>query len=363
MGEGSLRATQRRTGARNATGSATTNTLQNAVLLFDATTSQRRACACTSPGRSSRVTVPELLLGSCPPLPQVLFNHDPHRHVPFLAPPARSRDASVFLSLCGGSLGPRAQLYFFASHPGLKPPTGSAPSPPFRDLDYVPPQSSVLFPVSALLCSSTKSSNPAATPVVPSRSPFDLALPAFCIRGDPDWCSLTPHPSPTTTAVLPRPAPHLQHHHNGFSCTAWSTFSPSYTQGGLPPPLSLLCLAPSALPPRIQSPTPPTLKLFSADMTQNPCTESSLAPPPLFVAPALFFGVYCFFPPSLYPIVLPVGPLVRIHTDHFLLLTHRRVFTELWKLPDSAFTKTLLCDSFQGHRDEHVLEKLICSEK
>ena len=106
-------------------------------------------------------------------------------------------------------------------------------------------------------------------------------------------------------------------------------------------------------------------------MTQNPCTESLLAPPPLFVAPALFFGVYSSFPPSLNPSVppsatrpRPVRPLVRIHTDHFLLLgTHIRVFTELLKLPDSAFKRTLFRDSCQGHRDEHVLEKLICSEK
>jgi len=52
------------------TGSATTNTPDNAVLLFHATTSQRRACACTSPVRTSRGTILELLLRSSPPRPR-----------------------------------------------------------------------------------------------------------------------------------------------------------------------------------------------------------------------------------------------------------------------------------------------------
>jgi len=59
-------------GGRYMTASATTNTPHNAVLLFHATTSQRRACACTSPVRTSRDTIPELLLGSSPPGPRSL---------------------------------------------------------------------------------------------------------------------------------------------------------------------------------------------------------------------------------------------------------------------------------------------------
>ena len=110
-------------GGRYMTASATTNTTHNAVLLFHATTSQRRACACTSPVRTSRDTIPELLLGSSPPGPRSLSTtittgaslFSRPRSLPFLAPPAPSRDASVLLHLCGGSLGRLSRLYFSAS--------------------------------------------------------------------------------------------------------------------------------------------------------------------------------------------------------------------------------------------------------
>ena len=174
-------------GERYVTASATTNTPHNAVLLFHATTSQRRACACTSPVCTSRDTIPELLLGTSPPGPRSLsttittgtslFSRPPLP--PFSrAPRSLPRCLSFFFTFAAALWGAFPGC-IVPPAPGLKLPTDSAHLPPFKDVAYVPPQSSLLFPVSALHCSSTKFSIPASTPVVPPRSPLLFPSPLF----------------------------------------------------------------------------------------------------------------------------------------------------------------------------------------
>ena len=102
-------------GGRYMTASATTNTPHNAVLLFHATTSQRRACACTSPVRTSRDTIPELLLGSSLPGPRSLSTTIPTGTSLFSRPPLPPAMPQFFLHLCGGSLGRLSRLFFSAT--------------------------------------------------------------------------------------------------------------------------------------------------------------------------------------------------------------------------------------------------------
>ena len=165
-------------GGRYMTASATTNTPHNAVLLFHATTSQRRACACTSPVRTSRDTIPELLLGSSPPGPRSLSTTIPTGTSLFSRPPLPPAMPQFFFTFAAALWGAFPGC-IFPPAPGLKLPTDSAHLPPFKDLACVPPQSSLLFPVSALHCSSTKFSIPASTPVVPPRSPLLFPSPLF----------------------------------------------------------------------------------------------------------------------------------------------------------------------------------------
>jgi len=165
-------------GRRYMTGSATTNTPHNAVLLFHATTSQRRACACTSPVRTSRDTILELLLRSSPPRPRSLSTTIPTGTSLFSRPrlpPAMTQFLFTFAAALWGAF----PGCIFPPAPGLKLRTGSAHSSDHGHLAYAPPQSSLLSSVSALHCSSTKFSIPASNPVVPPRSPLLFPSPLF----------------------------------------------------------------------------------------------------------------------------------------------------------------------------------------